>query len=165
MLLHPPSVALGPFSFPAPTVGRYPWRVPSWLPLVVSLLALVVGLLALIRANRVAASARRDIARLAAGGTVAAAPAGSPAVASSAGSGLHRVAVVRFDAFADVGGKQSSSAAVLDDEGNGLVITTMHGRDSTRAYVKQVRGGAGIVALSPEESEAVAQAQRDGGAA
>ena len=137
--------------------------MPTWLPLIVAVLALAVGALALIRANRVAAGTRRDLARLAAGGPVVAVPV-EPAEPGSSVAGLRRVAVVRFDAFEDVGGKQSSSAAVLDDEGNGLVITTMHGRDSTRAYIKQVRAGAGIVALSPEEADAVRQAQQGGAA-
>jgi len=71
---------------------------------------------------------------------------------------LTRVAMVRFDAFADISGRLSSTAAVLDEQGNGLVITTMNGRENTRTYVKQVRRGIGLSALSPEEADAVARA-------
>lgn len=71
---------------------------------------------------------------------------------------LRHVAVVRYDAFGDTAGRVSFSAALLDDEGNGLVLTSIHGRSETRTYAKGVLGGRSEQDLSPEELEAVAKA-------
>lgn len=73
---------------------------------------------------------------------------------------IRRVAVVRFDAFGDMGGRVSFSAALLDDAGDGLVITSINGRNETRTYAKGVIGGHGQQALSPEEEEAITLAGR-----
>ena len=70
---------------------------------------------------------------------------------------LRHVAVVRYDAFGDMGGRMSFSSALLDDNGDGLVITSIHGRSETRTYMKPVRSGASDQ-LSPEELQAIAQA-------
>jgi len=72
--------------------------------------------------------------------------------------GLRRAAVVRYDAFGDLGGALSFSVALLDDAGDGLVLTCINGRSETRTYAKGITGGTGDVALSPEEQEAVEQA-------
>ena len=71
---------------------------------------------------------------------------------------LRHVAVVRYDAFGDTGGLQSFSAALLDDEGTGLVITSISGRSETRTYAKGLLAGRSEQALSPEEQEAVDEA-------
>lgn len=71
---------------------------------------------------------------------------------------LRHVAVVRYDAFGDTGGMMSFSAALLDDRGDGLVLTCITGRSETRTYAKAVQAGAGQQPLSPEEQEAVATA-------
>lgn len=68
---------------------------------------------------------------------------------------LRHVAVVRYDAFGDQAGTTSWSMALLDDAGDGVVVTTINGRESGRAYAKNVRGGASDVPLSPEEKEAL----------
>ena len=54
---------------------------------------------------------------------------------------IRHVAVVRYDAFADMGGRLSFSAAMLDDSGDGLVLTSINGRSETRTYAKGVEGG------------------------
>lgn len=56
----------------------------------------------------------------------------------------------------------SFSAALLDDAGRGVVLTAIHGRAETRSYLKQVpvTAESGQRELSPEESEAVAQAMK-----
>jgi hypothetical protein len=71
---------------------------------------------------------------------------------------LRHVSVVRYDAFSDMGGRMSFSAALLDDAGDGIVLTAINGRSETRAYAKGVRGGESDVQLSPEESQAVEHA-------
>jgi hypothetical protein len=73
---------------------------------------------------------------------------------------LRHVAVVRYDAFGDMGGRLSFSAALLDDLGNGLVLTSINSRTETRTYAKGVQGGVGSSELSPEEQEAIAHAGR-----
>jgi hypothetical protein len=71
---------------------------------------------------------------------------------------LRHVAVVRYDAFGDMGGRMSFTAALLDDSGDGLVITSINGRTEARAYAKGVKQGKSDQSLSPEESEAIALA-------
>lgn len=68
---------------------------------------------------------------------------------------LRHVSVVRYDAFQDLGGRFSFSAALLDDMGDGLVITSIHARSETRTYLKGLQGGNSDVTLSPEELQAV----------
>jgi hypothetical protein len=73
---------------------------------------------------------------------------------------LRHVAVVRYDAFGDMGGRMSFSAALLDDAGDGLVLTSINGRSETRTYAKGVRAGASDHTMSPEEQQAIAYATR-----
>lgn len=68
---------------------------------------------------------------------------------------LRHVSVVRYDAFGDMGGRFSFSAALLDDGGDGLVITSIHARSETRTYLKGLSGGDSDITLSPEEQQAV----------
>jgi hypothetical protein len=71
---------------------------------------------------------------------------------------VRHVGVVRYDAFGDMGGRMSFSAALVDDHGNGFVLTSVHARSESRSYIKQLRGGMAEVALSPEEAAAVSDA-------
>jgi len=78
--------------------------------------------------------------------------------AEAAGS-LRHVGLVRYDAFGDVGGRQSWSLALLDDDGNGVVLTAIHGRSEARSYAKSVAGWSSEQPMSPEEQDAVASAR------
>ena len=60
----------------------------------------------------------------------------------------------------DTGGRLSFSAALLDDAGDGLVISAIHGRTETRSYAKGVKAGRSDQQLSPEESQAIGFAMR-----
>jgi hypothetical protein len=71
---------------------------------------------------------------------------------------VRRVGLVRYDAFEDVGGRLSFSAAMLDDRGNGMVLTSINGRQDTRVYAKPVQAGESPYNLSVEEAEAIRQA-------
>jgi len=71
---------------------------------------------------------------------------------------LRHVAVVRYDAFGDMGGRLSFTAALLDDSGDGLVITSINGRTESRAYAKGVKEGSSDQSLSPEELQAISLA-------
>jgi uncharacterized protein YlxW (UPF0749 family) len=68
---------------------------------------------------------------------------------------LRHLSVVRYDAFGDMGGHLSWSAALLDDNGNGIVLTSIHGRSESRTYAKNVADWSSDQTLSPEEEEAV----------
>ena len=72
---------------------------------------------------------------------------------------LRHLAVVRYDAFGDMGGHLSWSLALLDDGGNGVVLTSIHGRSDARTYAKSVAGWTSEQQLSPEESEAIEAAR------
>ena len=68
---------------------------------------------------------------------------------------LRHVAVVRYDAFGDMGGRLSFTAALLDDAGDGLVLTSIHGRSEARTYAKGIKAGKSEQSLSPEEDQAI----------
>ena len=143
--------------------------------LVVAVLALVLAAVALVRLGRI----RKDLVLLAADGD---APSFIAAVArkteevrglrtevddltallartrTELADALRHVSVVRYDAFGDMGGRLSFSAAMLDDGGDGLVLTAIHGRSETRSYIKGVKGGSSEASLSPEEQQAVSYA-------
>ena len=63
--------------------------------------------------------------------------------------------LVRYDAYNEMSGRQSTSIALLDARGSGVVVSSIHHRDQARFYAKQVVEGQGQLALSPEEQEAV----------
>jgi hypothetical protein len=63
--------------------------------------------------------------------------------------------LVRFDAYNEMSGRQSTSIALLDSTRSGIVISSIHHRDQARVYAKQVREGKGELELAPEEEEAV----------
>ncbi len=75
---------------------------------------------------------------------------------------MQRRALVRYDAIRDVGGNQSTSIALLDNGGTGVVITAIQGRDYARIYVKDVvTRAAASIALTPEEEQAVKRAMAE----
>jgi hypothetical protein len=75
---------------------------------------------------------------------------------------LARTSLVRYDAYADTGGHQSASIAILDAARSGVVLTAIQGRDYARIYMKQLDRGRASVALSPEEQDAVERAMAQG---
>jgi len=115
----------------------------------VALGALALGVLGLL----VGVAASRRLARLRA--EVAALRADPALVAGVDPKAVRNVAVVRYDAFADMGGRMSYSVALLDTAGDGLVLSAINGRADSRAYAKGILDGAGEAPLSPEEQQAV----------
>jgi len=81
------------------------------------------------------------------------------ALKAEAVDALRHLSVVRYDAFGDVGGHLSWSIALLDDAGNGVVLTSIHGRSEARTYAKSITAWACEQQLSPEEDEAIANAR------
>jgi hypothetical protein len=72
---------------------------------------------------------------------------------------LRHLAVVRYDAFGDMGGRLSWSLALLDDSGSGVVLTSIHGRSDARSYAKSVVDWRCEQQLSPEEDQAIERAR------
>jgi hypothetical protein len=72
---------------------------------------------------------------------------------------IRHVAIVRYDAFGDMGGKLSFSAALYDDNGDGLVISSINGRSETRSYAKALTNLRSDQRLSPEEEDAIIEAR------
>ena len=66
--------------------------------------------------------------------------------------------LVRYDAYGELTGNQSTTIALLDAERNGVVLSSIVRRDTARIYCKSVVDGRGELELSPEEAEAVRRA-------
>jgi Protein of unknown function (DUF4446) len=67
-------------------------------------------------------------------------------------------ALIRYDAYGEMSGRQSTSIALLDANRSGLVLSSIHHRDQARLYAKEVREGKPELELSPEEDEAIRRA-------
>jgi hypothetical protein len=63
--------------------------------------------------------------------------------------------LVRYDAYGEMSGQQSTTIALLDATRSGIVLSSIHHRDTARMYAKQVRDGQAELALSPEEQQAI----------
>lgn len=72
---------------------------------------------------------------------------------------LQKMGFKRYNPFTDTGGDQSFTAAILDDLGDGIMISSLHSRENTRLYAKKVDGGkVSSQSLSSEEQEVIKQA-------
>ncbi|WP_406832927.1 DUF4446 family protein [Pedococcus sp. KACC 23699] len=121
--------------------------------LVVAVLALAVAALAVLQAGRARAEVRVIEGQRPVGtGDLA-------ALRADIAQTLRHVAVVRYDAFGDMGGRLSFSAAVVDDRGDGLVFSAIHARGESRTYAKGIVGGGSDATLTPEEQQALAAAR------
>jgi len=63
--------------------------------------------------------------------------------------------LIRYDAYNEMSGRQSTSIALLDSKRSGVVLSSIHHRDQARLYAKQISEGAAELRLSPEEEEAL----------
>jgi hypothetical protein len=123
------------------------------LSLVTGIAGLVVGALALSRGSGRSSRSRRRAEDLPT--DVAGLRGEVHALRSEVSDALRHLAVVRYDAFGDMGGHLSWSMALLDDSGNGVVLTSIHGRSDARTYAKNVSDWSCDQQLSPEEEEAI----------
>ena len=71
---------------------------------------------------------------------------------------IQHVGIVRYNPFDDTGSNQSFALALLDADGNGVVISSLHSRQQTRVYLKEIVGGRSEAQLSGEETEALGRA-------
>lgn len=74
---------------------------------------------------------------------------------------VQRVGMVRFNAFSDAGGELSFAIALLDSEGNGVVVSSIYGRAEARVYAKTVTRTKAAIHLSAEEEKAISQAMQE----
>jgi hypothetical protein len=76
---------------------------------------------------------------------------------------LRDMAIVRYDALQEMSGQLSFSLALLNAQGDGIVLTSINGRAESRTYAKAVVAGKAAQQLSPEEEEAVRAARQGQG--
>ena len=70
---------------------------------------------------------------------------------------FQRVGLVRYNPFEETGGNQSFALALLDADGDGWVLSSLHARSGTRVYAKAIKGGRAEAGLSAEETDALRQ--------
>ena len=73
---------------------------------------------------------------------------------------IQKIGLIRFNPFKELGGDHSFSMAILDSHDSGIIITSLHTRDRTRVYMKDVKKGKSGFELSSEEKKALVNAQR-----
>lgn len=71
---------------------------------------------------------------------------------------IQKTTLLRFNPFRDTGGDQSFSLALLDNEKNGIVLSSLYGREINRVYAKPIKNGESQYQLTGEEREAIKQA-------
>jgi hypothetical protein len=71
---------------------------------------------------------------------------------------FQRVGLVRYNPFEETGGNQSFALALLDANGDGWVLSSLHARSGTRVYAKAIKAGLAASGLSGEETDALQQA-------
>lgn len=71
---------------------------------------------------------------------------------------ISKQALIRFNPFGDTGGNQSFVLALLDNNNNGVVLSSVHARTGTRVYAKEIRDGLSKYNLSDEETIALQKA-------
>lgn len=78
-----------------------------------------------------------------------------------AGFHFQKMGLMRYNPFSEAGGNQSFVLALLDKKDSGLVISSLHGRESTRIYAKPIKKGKGeVYELSKEEEEVIRKARK-----
>ncbi len=75
---------------------------------------------------------------------------------------LNKTAIVKYDAFKEMGGKLSFALAMLDQENSGFVLNAIHSREGCYTYIKEIVKGESYIVLGEEEKEALRQAVNAG---
>ena len=71
---------------------------------------------------------------------------------------LQKWALLRYKAFANTGGEQSFSLVILDQKGDGVILSSIYGREESRVYAKAIKNGKSSYPLSEEEQQVLARA-------
>ena len=69
-----------------------------------------------------------------------------------------RVGMVRFRAFEDMGSDLSYAVALLDAHNNGVVLSSIFGREDSRSYAKPIEDGKSSYPMTQEEEQALKEA-------
>ncbi len=84
----------------------------------------------------------------------------SNTINKQANKGLHKIGLIRFNPFRDYSGNQSFALALLNSKNNGIIISSIHTREGTRIYTKEIQGNAPVNnEFTAEEKEAIAIAK------
>lgn len=75
-------------------------------------------------------------------------------------SHVQKIGFVRFNPFKELGGDHSFSVCILDGEDSGVILTSLHTRDRTRVYMKEVKKGKSSFEISQDEKKALVAAQK-----
>lgn len=73
---------------------------------------------------------------------------------------VRNISVVRFNPFKEAGSNQSFAIALLDERGNGAVISSLYSREKVNVYAKSIKNGQSEYQLTAEEKEAINQASQ-----
>lgn len=76
----------------------------------------------------------------------------------SMGRSYQKMGIVKYDAFKEMGGNLSFALCLLDDNNNGFILNTMHGRESSYTYIKEIENGTAYSTLGEEEKQALQKA-------
>ncbi|OGE81814.1 MAG: hypothetical protein A3H72_01730 [Candidatus Doudnabacteria bacterium RIFCSPLOWO2_02_FULL_48_8] len=72
---------------------------------------------------------------------------------------IKKIGFIRFNPFNDAGGNMSFALALLNEHDDGVVISSLHGREGTRIYAKEVKAATSKSKLTEEEVQAIKQAK------
>ena len=73
----------------------------------------------------------------------------------------HGVKIMRFNPFKDVGGNQSFAVAIVNQEGDGVVLSSLYSRERMSVFAKPITNGASDIELTTEEKNVVEEAQNE----
>ena len=71
---------------------------------------------------------------------------------------FHKIGIVKYDAFHEMGGKLSFALCMLDSNNNGYLLNVMHSNNGCFAYIKEIINGKSFIELGGEEEKALNQA-------
>ena len=71
---------------------------------------------------------------------------------------LRRTGLVHFNAFGGISGNMSFALAIINDSGDGFILTSLFGHEGSNIYLREVKSGKPTIAISEEEQEALAMA-------
>lgn len=68
---------------------------------------------------------------------------------------FQKVGIVKYDAFAQMGGQLSFSLALLDENDNGFILNSVHSSEGCYSYTKEIENGICAISLGDEEKKAL----------
>jgi hypothetical protein len=81
-------------------------------------------------------------------------------LANALGQIKGKIGIIRYNAFSEQGSDMSFSIAITNESRDGIVLSGIHGRDETYVYAKPLKQGESPYPLTPEEKQAISQAEQ-----